>query len=71
MEMIPKETLGLAGEFAVASKLCKRGTMKGGHFEYKDGFRGLNVSPSMIQTYREQWDKIRLLLKLKLAAQSS
>jgi len=47
------------------------GTMKNGHFEYKDGFRGLNVCPKMVQKYGEQWDKIRAMLKLKFAAHSS
>ena len=47
------------------------GTMKDGHFEYKDGFKGLNVYPKMIQKYGEQWDKIRAMLKLKFAAHSS
>ena len=47
------------------------GIMKDGHFEYKDGFRGLNVNPKMVQTYGEQWDKIRAMLKLKPAIHSS
>lgn len=47
------------------------GTMKDGHFEYKDGFKGLNVSPRMVQEYGEQWDKIRAMLKPKFAGHSS
>ncbi len=46
------------------------GMMKDGHFEYDDGFRGLNVTPEMVHTYAEQWDKIRATLKLKSATQS-
>jgi hypothetical protein len=42
-----------------------------GIFEYTDGFKGLNVSPKMVQKYGEQWDKIRAMLKLKFAAHRS
>jgi hypothetical protein len=38
------------------------GTMRDGHFEYKSGFKGLNVYPKMVQKYGEQWDKIRAML---------
>jgi hypothetical protein len=45
--------------------------MKGGQFEYDDGFKGLNVNPKMVQTYGEQWDKIRAMLKPKSVAHGS
>ena len=47
------------------------GRMKGNHFEYGDGFKGLNVNPRMVQNYLEKWDKITAMLKLKFVAQSS
>jgi hypothetical protein len=47
------------------------GTMRDGIFEYTDGFKGLNVNLEMVQTYAQQWDKIRAMLNLKFAAHSS
>ncbi len=47
------------------------GLMKDGHFEYKDGFKGLNVKPAMVRRYAEQWDKISDILSPKSAAHSS